>query len=347
VRIALDATYSIDPAPSGIAVYSREILDGLAASYPDDQFLHCYRPKQWRHSPPPAFGNVRRRLLYPPLPLFRADILHALNQRVDAHLWAPAKCIVSTFHDLFVITGEYSSPAFRARFQRQASAAARHSDRVIAVSHFTAAQVASLLHFDRDRIDVVHHGVRLPVETPSSRDNMILCVGAIQIRKNIVRLVSAFERLPSSWRLVLAGSPRGYGAESIIDHIAASPARERITLAGYVSQAELSSLYQRASIFAFPSLDEGFGIPVLEAMAYGIPVVTSNRSALPEVAGDAAILIDPYDVDALHSALRALVDNVELRDKYSAAGRARAELFSWDAAVRRTHAVYEKLSGYF
>ena len=116
-------------------------------------------------------------------------------------------------------------------------------------------------------------------------------MGAIQKRKNIARLVEAFEAVDSGWKLVLAGS-QGYGAAEILTRIAASPARERIVVAGYVSPQALAGWYSRAALFAFPSLDEGFGMPVLEAMAAGIPVVTANRSALPEVAGDAAMLID-------------------------------------------------------
>ena len=129
---------------------------------------------------------------------------------------------------------------------------------------------------------------------PLPRENVILNVGAIQKRKNIARLVAAFETVAPEWRLVLAGSD-GYGAEEIRARIAASPARERIAVLGYVTPEELAGWYARASVFAFPSLDEGFGMPVLEAMAAGVPVVTSNRSALPEVAGDAALLVDPEE----------------------------------------------------
>ncbi|MGH9585237.1 MAG: glycosyltransferase family 4 protein [Bryobacteraceae bacterium] len=342
MQIALDATYSADPHPSGIAVYSREILSGLASAYPRDEFSHCYRAKQWKHAPRPAFPNVRRKLLLPPLPAFRASLFHALNQRVDAR---PARSVVSTFHDLFVMTGEYSAPSFRARFTQQALQAARNSDFIIAVSRFTAGQVAALLHFDRLRIEVIPHGVRLPPAVSAERENMILSVGALQRRKNIVRLVEAFERLPSDWRLVLAGAQNGYRAAAILERIAASPARERIAVTGYVSSSELDRLYSRASIFAFPSLDEGFGIPVLEAMAHGTPVVTANRSALPEAAGDAALLVDPFEADDIHIALSRLIDNPELRRKLSAQGRARAALFTWEKAVCATHKIYERLLG--
>jgi glycosyltransferase involved in cell wall biosynthesis len=171
---------------------------------------------------------------------------------------------------------------------------------------------------------------------------VILSVGAIQTRKNTGRLVEAFERAPADWRLVLAGS-NGYGAEQILDRIARSPARDRIQVTGYVSRTELAYWYARARVFAFPSLDEGFGMPVLEAMQAGIPVVTSNRSALPEVAGDAAILIDPEDTDALAGALRRLTSDSELAQHYIDLGQNRVKAFGWDKAVRETWEVYRSL----
>jgi len=342
VRIALDATYSVDPNPSGIAVYSQELLAGLTRSYPEDEFLFCYRWKQWRRSLGESHApNVRRRLLQPPLPIFKSDLFHGLNQRVDRRT---ARRVISTFHDLFVLTGDYSSPEFRARFSHQARAAAENSDMIIAVSAFTASQVSDLLGVERSRIRVVPHGVNLP-DAPSSarRESIILSVGALQLRKNTIGLVQAFEHLPEPWRLVLAGSPTGYRADEVLSRIQASPQRDRIQVTGYLRQDELDRLYRRACIFAFPSLDEGFGMPVLEAMAHGIPVVTSDRSAMPEVAGDAALLVNPAQTEEIEAALRKLIENETLRQKLSNAGQTRAALYSWDGAVRKTHAAYQEL----
>ncbi len=341
MRIALDATYSVDPHPSGIAAYSQELLYGLAYANPQDEYLWCFRPKQWRRAAAPALANVRRRLLQPPLPTFTAEVFHALNQRVDTR---SSRKVVSTFHDLFVITGEYSSPEFKRRFTAQARRAAENSDLIIAVSEFTATQVSSLLGFDRSRIRVVPHGVRLPVEhSEIERENMILFAGAFQTRKNVIRLVEAFERLPDAWRLVLAGAPSGYQAEKILERIESSPSRGRIQVAGYVSRPELDGLYSRASIFTLPSLDEGFGIPLLEAMAHGVPVVTSNRSALPEVAGNAALLVDPYSAEELEFALHRLINDPDLRADLSARGRVRAKSYSWERAIQTTRAIYQEL----
>ena len=119
---------------------------------------------------------------------------------------------VTTFHDLFVFTADYSSPDFRARFIAQARRAAELSDAIIAVSQFTASQVETLLNVPADRIRVVHHGVHIAPESTTPREKLVLFVGAIQRRKNIARLVKAFERLPDPWRLAMAGAPDGFGA---------------------------------------------------------------------------------------------------------------------------------------
>lgn len=342
MRIALDATYSVDPHPSGIAVYSRELMTGLAERHAGDEFVFAYRWKQFRRAAHFALENVDRRLLLPPIPLFRADIFHALNQRLDTR---PARRTVSTFHDLFVMTAEYSSPEFRARFTEQAKRAADHSDRIVAVSEFTAQQVTTLLGFERSRIRVIPHGVRVSAkrEAGAARERMILFVGALQARKNIVRLVEAFERLPAEWRLVLAGSKKGYGADKILKRIEESSACERIDVLGYVGGAKIDSLYAQAAVFAFPSLDEGFGIPVLEAMAHGTPVVSSSRSSIQEVADCAAVLVNPEDVDQIANALTRVIGDPVLWEDLSAKGLARAREFSWERAVEATYDLYQEL----
>ena len=338
MRIALDATYSLGKNLSGVGVYSREILFGLARAHPQQRFRFYYRQhrffKSFSDTLPP---NASRRLL---LGAPRADLFHALNQRVDA----PARRTVSTFHDLFVMSGDYSAPDFCARFTQQARQAAENSDAIIAVSQFTASQVERLLGVDPRRIYVIPHGVHIPAALGASqRENLVLFVGVIQRRKNVSRLVKAFERLPPGWRLALAGASQGYGAAEELRAVEESPRRADIDLLGHLSTEQLAALYARARIFAFPSLDEGFGMPILEAMAHGVPVITSRCSAMPEVAGDAALLVDPLDVDELADALSRLAADPALREDLIALGRARALQFTWGSAVAKTWAVYEKV----
>ena len=342
VRIGLDATYSLGGNLSGVGVYSRELICGLAAAHLDTEFLCCYRPHRFLAGLRQALpGNCRRRLLYEPLVPRSAELFHGMNQRLPR---ARLRRTVSTFHDLFVIAGEYSSPEFRRRFEAQARDAAERSDLIIAVSEFTANQVEQLLKVERSRLRVVHHGVRFPAEEGEAvpREKIVLHTGAIQKRKNVSRLVAAFAALPAGWRLALAGSC-GYGSEEILREIAESPRREDIQVLGYVPDSELARWYGRASIFAFPSLDEGFGMPVLEAMARGVPVLTSNGSALPEVAGDAALLVDPANGDAIAAGLLQLAQDESLREALRVKGRIRAAAFPWEAAVSQTWSVYREL----
>jgi glycosyltransferase involved in cell wall biosynthesis len=338
VRIALDATYSLGRNLSGVGVYSREMLFGLARAHPRQRFRFYYRPHRLFESFSDKLpSNASRRLL---LGAPRADLFHALNQRVDR----PARRTVSTFHDLFVMTGEYSTPEFRARFTEQARQAADRSDAIIAVSQFTASQVERLLGVEPARIHVVPHGVRMPArQEAAQRENLILFVGVIQRRKNLARLVKAFESLPAGWRLGLAGATQGYGALEELRAVEESPRRADIDLLGHLTTEQLTGLYARARIFAFPSLDEGFGMPILEAMAHGIPVITSRSSAMPEVTGDAAVLVDPMNVDELADGLVRLAADSALREELIGRGRARALQFTWDSAVAKTWEVYQKV----
>ena len=332
MRIALDATYSLGPNLSGVGVYSREMLTRLPLAHPGPDYRLCYRPHRYLRAPQP------KTLLWPGWPL-RVDLFHALNQRVESKRY---RRTISTFHDLFVISGDYSTPEFRARFTQQARQAAERSDLIIAVSQFTADQIAELLKFDHSRIRVVHHGVYPQPQGLTARSRTILFVGALQKRKNVLRLIQAFERTAPGWQLVLAGSA-GYGAQEILEAVGRSPRGADIEAPGYVSAEKLAKLYGSASIFAFPSLDEGFGMPVLEAMANGIPVLTSNQSALAEVAGSAALLVDPRETEAIAHGLQTLMDNEPVRSELIRKGYEHSSNFSWEGAVEKTWAVYREL----
>ena len=289
--------------------------------------------RSFQDSLPP---NASRRLLRG---LPSVDLFHALNQRVDAR----ARRTVTTYHDLFVMTGDYSSPDFRVRFAAQARQAAAASDAIIAVSRFTANHVRDLLGVDEARIHVVPHGVQMPSALPQRREPMILFAGVIQRRKNFARVVKAFETMPPEWRLVVAGAKEGYGAQQELSAVEQSPRRAAIQLVGHVTRDQLNGLFSRASVFAFPSLDEGFGMPILEAMAHGVPVVTSNISAMPEVAGDAALLVDPTSVEQIAEAFQTLIIDGALRNELVTRGLARAREFTWEKAAEQTWAVYQDL----
>jgi glycosyltransferase involved in cell wall biosynthesis len=340
LRIALDATYSLGDGLSGVGVYSREILNGLAGTDFAEGWDWFYRSQRYfraRGLPKPS--NVTRRFLADSWGSRSAGIFHGLNQRLPQRRFRRQ---IATFHDLFVLTGDYSTPEFRARFTIQAREAATRADLLIAVSAFTASQIETYLHVPESRIRVIHHGVvrrRLP-DLP--REKIILCVGAIQRRKNQAMLIRAFRALPKDWTLVLAGS-QGYEAAEAVAEAANSAAAARIRITGYLTDDQLGEWYARASIFAFPSLDEGFGMPVLEAMDSGIPVIAGNCSALPEVCGDAAELIDPRSEDDLASALVRLATDDARRAELVVQGLNRTKEFRWENAVAKTVAAYREL----
>jgi glycosyltransferase involved in cell wall biosynthesis len=345
LRIALDATYSLGDALSGVGVYSRELLNGLAASDFAEGWDWFYRSQRywrarWNSCRKTTPRNVRVRRLSDTGGDRSAPLFHGLNQRLPESRFRRQ---VATFHDLFVLSGEYSTAEFRERFAAQARKAASAADLVVAVSAFTASQVETYLHVPASRIRVIHHGV-LARCTPGdvAREKIILCVGALQKRKNQLALVRAFRAAPTDWTLVLAGS-HGYEAESVMQAVAESPMRDRIHITGYLSDNELARWYARAGIFAFPSLDEGFGMPALEAMEAGVPVIAGNRSSLPEICGDAAMLVDPGSDEELANAIEILPRDEALRAKMAVAGKLHAAGFRWETAIWKTIEVYKEL----
>ena len=355
VRIALDASYGVGSEPSGVAVYCRNLIRELTTNHTEASFLLAYRANRLTRAfrePNPAPNCTRVVLEGAATRIWagRTDLFHGLNQRLPAFRF-PRQ--IATFHDVFVMTGEYSAPDYRRKFTELAKRAASRADRIIAVSDFTAAETARLLDYPRERIVTVRHGVEPPPEIPpaeiaafqremSLEGPFLLHMGAIQTRKNCSRLIEAFERLPGEPLLVFAGSA-GFGADETLARIDLSSARERIRQLGYVDTATRAKLYRTATALAFPSLDEGFGLPVLEAMAAGLPALTSNRSALPEVAGDAALLVDPFDTEAIAAGLGRLLTDEELRGELAAKGLRRAAEHTWARAAEETWSVYREL----
>ena len=184
-------------------------------------------------------------------------------------------------------------------------------------------------------------GLSIVREKYALEKDFILFVGMIEPRKNLGNLVDAFlmDSLPQFCDLVLAGS-LGWGYSELLRKIGASSDKRSIRMPGYVDHADLPALYSAATAFVYPSFYEGFGLPILEAMACGTPVITSSISSLPEVAGDAAILVDPTDAKALASALQRIVKDSSLRQDLSRRGRQRASLFTWQQSAEKTLAVY-------
>jgi glycosyltransferase involved in cell wall biosynthesis len=174
----------------------------------------------------------------------------------------------------------------------------------------------------------------------------ILYVGSLEPRKNLLRLLEAYRLVREwspRWGLVIVGARNAWKSTPVAAAVERYGLQDNVTFTGYVPDEDLPALYNGAGLFCFPSLYEGFGLPVLEAMACGAPVVTSNTSSLPEVAGEAALLVDPYDVEAIAAAMQRVLSEPELAEDLRRRGLARAAEFTWERTARETIAVYERV----
>ncbi|NOQ21321.1 MAG: glycosyltransferase [Candidatus Aegiribacteria sp.] len=263
---------------------------------------------------------------------------------------------VITVHDL----SNYTNPgvhSFRSVLSgRLFPAHLRKARQIITDSFFTASELERLFPRQAHKITVVHLGVSdvfQPITDPAVLESIrnmydlpsrfLLFLGTLEPRKNITRLLEAFalssSGIPHS--LVITGG-LGWKYDKLLKLIASHPDKERIHLTGYVKEAHLPALLSAAEFLAYPSILEGFGLPILEAMACGTPVITSEVSSMPEIAGDAAFLVDPYSIDSISNGINLLCTNGELREKLSRQGLKRAGLFSWRKTALKTLAVYEK-----
>jgi glycosyltransferase involved in cell wall biosynthesis len=266
----------------------------------------------------------------------------------------PGQRLVVTVHDLaFAVHPELFPRQWRLMYRAALARAARSADAVIPVSRPTAEELARRTRTDPRRIHVIPLAGSLPssdvaVEPVLSRLKVrqpyILFVGTLEPRKNLVRLVRAHRRIAgrgSQHGLVLAG-PMGWHPQPLLRAIAEESPGD-VVLTGAVGSDDLDALYRGAGAFAYPSLYEGFGLPVLEAMSRGTPCVVSSTSSLPEVAGEAALPVDPRSTAGLAEALERITTDRELAQRLRGAGLARAARFSWEETARRTLEVYKSV----
>lgn len=303
--------------------------------------------RSWREAKRPAPQSVCGDL----------DVVHAPGPAVPPR---GAARLVATIHDLAPLRfpERYSAQA-RVTLKRGALLAVREAERIICPSWATAVEVEALLDVDPARLRVVPHGVDLP---PGAADDAaaaaalaergigppyMLWIGTQEQRKNVHAVLDAFARVAGDHpelTLVLHG-PRGWLGAEVAEGVTRRGLGDRTVVSeGTLARRHLAALYARARLFVFPSLYEGFGLPVLEAMVCGTPVVTSNQSALPECVGDAGLLVDPLDHDALAGAVARVLDDDALAKELSDAGRYRASTFTWADTARKTWDVYAELA---
>lgn len=292
----------------------------------------------------------------------RLDVLHVPSYR--RMLWRKPCPLVVTIHDLapFRVAGKYDwMRMFYGRVV--ARRLARRQDAIIAISQTTARDLQQFFAAPPDRVTVIHNGIEHARFCPGSSevaktviasrfriyDPFFLYVARLEHPgKNHVRLIAAFNQFKaatgSDWQLALAGSD-WHGAGAIHAAIKQSPVAGHIHTLGFVGDPDLPILYRAADAFVFPSLYEGFGLPPIEAMACGCPVISSARGSLGEVVGEAASIINPEDISDMAARLQVMAENLSLRKTWRAAGLARAKKFDWLQTAKETMEVYERVVG--
>jgi glycosyltransferase involved in cell wall biosynthesis len=366
MRIGIDARL-VFYHKAGIGQYILRLTQALAQIDHTDQFVIFKSRKD--ATPIVNQSNFKMQRLWTPshhrferwamsielLP-FPLDILHSPDFIPPAHAWCPS---VITVHDLAFLKYPRFLTRNSAHYYGQVDLAARHADHIIAVSESTKRDTAQLLGVPNEKITVIYeaaHPVFRPVANIDALarvrtqyhlpENFILFVSTIEPRKNLPTLLRAYRRLRDNYKsdavLAIAGS-RGWLFEEVDKVIAELKLEDAVRFLGNVPNEELVYLYNAAKLFVFPSFYEGFGLPPLEAMACGTPVIVSNVSSLPEVVGDAGMLINPEDVEGLTVAMWRVLSDETLRQELRTKGLKRAQIFSWERAARETLEVYKKI----
>lgn len=329
-------------APDGrVVLFSSSWKDRLDASaVPGAAVVDCRIPVRalnlaWHRAGAPAIERLAGSV----------DVAHAMHP-----ICIPARraAQVITIHDLFFLdfpgqtTGE-----IRRDYAALAAAHARAADEVIVVSEYTAAQAASRLGVLRERLTICSPGA--PAWAPRTAPNPrgpILFVGTIEPRKNVPVLLEAYARLltrqPSAPDLLLAGGLGHRASAAVLDRLSRPPLAGRATHLGYVAADRREHLFREASMLVLPSLDEGFGMPALEAMTIGLPVVASSRGALPEVVGGAGQLYDPEDAEGFARGMARVLEDEAFAARCAEAGMARARRFSWSASADALVGAYRR-----
>ncbi|MFN2445165.1 MAG: glycosyltransferase family 4 protein [Vicinamibacterales bacterium] len=365
MRIVLDYRPALRER-TGVGEYVHELARALSRAPVDGESLVLFT-SSWKDRPPPSlrqeFANVQvvdrhlpvraltwawNRVEWPPIERFtgECDLVHA-----QTPLLIPTRraAQIVTIHDLdFLHHPERGDAEMRRDFPQLAAAHARRADHVIVSSHYNAGQVERHLGISPDRISVCSPGApdwgpQVAARRAGTQGAQhILFLGTLQARKNVGRLIDAYrllvKRRPNAPRLILAGRMTAEGRQW---QRAASEAglSDRVVFRGYVDESERRTLFAGARLLVLPSLEEGFGFPVLEAMACGVPVVVSNRGSLPEVAGEAAEPFPPEDIEALSARMDDLLDDGRA-GAAGARGQRRAAHYSWAACALAARGAY-------
>jgi glycosyltransferase involved in cell wall biosynthesis len=367
MRIALDLRRIKNP---GIGRYMKCLTEAVLAQAPEHDYLLILPPEGEglitaagsveKIAPPIQYYSVREQVELPRiLRRHRVDLLH--SPHFNLPLIRPCPTVV-TLHDVIYLACPEDMPsrAGRLYYKAMMSASARLADRIITVSEFSKGDIVRLLGVDPAKIEVVHSGLssdfRPVPDSPVRRSTLarygidedyILYTGIYKLRKNHAGLLHAFRALSASGvkaQLVIAG-PMNEGERELRRLSTILEVERKVVFTGFVPEADLPSLYSGARVYACPSLYEGFGFTILEAMACGVPVVSSAETSLPEVAGDAALFADPRDPQEFAAALRRAFADEDLRRRLIDKGFANHGRFTWETAACKTLATYDRAAG--
>jgi glycosyltransferase involved in cell wall biosynthesis len=351
----------------GTAVYTQNLLDALRRLYPDDEYIPLDSTFRLpRRNMVTKLGNALFELYYLhvllPLKAKRAhvDLVHFPANMVSVKLHCPS---VVTIHDMMVEhMPEAYDPLFLAFFKRFVPPSAKRATSIVTHSEFSRRDIVRYCRVPARKVHVAllgaapsfaardSHAARAYIERQYGVDSrpIVLFVSELNPRKNVANLLRAFAEVRRSQgnpscQLLLVGEKRDPGYyQHLVDLAHHEGLTEDVRFMGYVPFDDLPAFYAAASVFAYVSLYEGFGLPAIEAMMSGVPVLASNRTSLPEVVGDAGVLVDPEDVSGMSGALRALLTDDALRSRLVAAGYKRSEMFTWERTAQITHRVYEQ-----
>lgn len=374
MKIAMDGNWLLGDRTGGIETYVRELVARLPALSPEhDWSLRFVYMKSrhretiervadagWRSAtlrlPSSVLDNIAWNTGIGFGRLFGlADVVFLPYS--DVPPGTGGRKIVATLHDLIPVTHpEFSTPALSRRFERRVRRSLERCDTIIAVSEHTRSQAIEHFDIEASRIVCVPNGISTSFfdngdanSTPRGSDDQdlpdrfLLHVGTIEPRKNLARLVRAFDAIAlrdPNLHLILVGRP-AWGMAELAEAIASARHKNRIVVTGPVPGHTLPSLYRKATAFVFPSLAEGFGIPPLEAMACGCPVVAADATSIPEIVGGAGELFDPTDESAIAEAIERVTRDESRRADMAQRGRTRAAEFSWTCTARATMRILE------
>jgi glycosyltransferase involved in cell wall biosynthesis len=277
--------------------------------------------------------------------LNKSDLYHAiLPDEAIPLVFLNKKPIVTHFHDIIPIVFPFERKLIPRLYFRYATFLAKRSEAIIAVSQSTKNDIVKRLKIEPDKIHVVYNGVNHDLFKPRKsepEENLIGYVGGLGKRKNVFSLIIAFHKVIRkgvNGKLLIGGV--GSEEQNLRKLVEKLGIKRRVEFLGFIPEEKLPVFYSMLKVFVFPSLYEGFGIPVLEAMACGTPVITSNTSSLPEIVGKGGILVNPYNVNELAEAIYGILTNDELRKNLIKKGLRRAKQFSWEKTAKETLKVY-------